>query len=505
MARRGVQAPRFAALTALAFACVGCAGILGSYAIAPNGLSVEEDRLRQMLARGQAAAALERLDRTAPGDDVLRALYHGIVAYHAGRFEESARILDIAGDLADERITKSISRSALSLVSNDLVLPYEPGRTERLMIPYVAALARIRLGDVPGAAVEARRLSLLLQQYVDRDSPPEPGLHAALRLFAGTIFEAAGETNDASVAYRNAQALDPLATVPGGLPAETGTGSVVVVLEQGFVAHRTEQALAVLLLPEEVHAIAHGPTDDRAAVTAFVAGRVLAHAVHGEGIRRGMALYVPAPDTSVVPARRGRAVCAATVVPSAAGDPAGSQPRPASHRSTEECTEKDDDADELPYLLKVAWPAYRSDHRIGQARLLAGSDTVPFAGTGDLSAGVMADYESERALVVARTIARGAAKLALTKGAERSVEDRSEVAGRLIGLAGNIGSVLLERADTRSWHLLPAGIALARVTLPAGEHMLEIAVGYDEPYRSISAGSVAVRPGQLTILPVRVW
>jgi uncharacterized protein len=502
--RRGVQATRLAATMALAVATIGCAGIFGSYAIAPNGLTVQEDRFRQLLARGQATAALERLDRTAPDDEVLRSLYRGIIAYHAGRFEESARILDAAGDLADERVTKSISRSALALVSNDLVLPYEPGRTERLMIPYVAALARIRLGDVPGAAVEARRLSLLLQQYADRDSPPDPGLHAALRLFAGTIFEAAGEANDAAVAYRNAQALDPLAPTPDGLPPEPGTGTVVVVLEQGFVAHRTEQALAVLLLPEEVHALAHGPADDRAAVTAFVAGRVLAQAAYGEGPRRGMALYVPAPDESVVPARRGRTVCTTRIAPAAA-DTGGGQARPVTHRPPEECVEADDDSDELPYLLKVAWPAYRSDHRIGRARLLAGGDTVPFGGAGDLSAGVMADYESERALVVARTIARGAAKLALTKGAERSVEDRSEVAGRLIGLAGNIGSVLLERADTRSWHLLPAGIALARVTLPAGEHALEIAVGDDGLGRSVSAGTVIVRPGQLTILPVRVW
>jgi hypothetical protein len=279
---------------------------------------------------------------------------------------------------------------------------------------------------------------------------------------------------------------------------------VVVVLEQGFVAHRTEQALAVLLLPEEVHALAHGPAHDRAAVTAFVAGRVLARAAYGEELRRGMALYVPAPDESVVPARRPSSVCTVGIT-AAAADTGGGQARRVKHGQAEECVDTGDDSDELPYLLKVAWPAYRSDHRIGRARLFAGGDTVPFGGSGDLSAGVMADYDSERGLVVARTIARGAAKLALTKGAERSAEDRGEVAGRLIGLAGNLGSVLLERADTRSWQLLPAGIALARVTLPAGEHALEIAVGDDGFGRSVFAGTVAVRPGQLTILPVRVW
>src|SRR5690606_8695250 len=118
---------------------------------------------------GQAAIVLDGFGTsyTAPDDDVLHALYEGVLAYYAGDYARSAAVLDAAAHAADDRITRSISRSAMSLVSNDLVLPYEPGRTERLLLPYYAALARIRLGDHEGAAVEARRLSALLQQYRD--------------------------------------------------------------------------------------------------------------------------------------------------------------------------------------------------------------------------------------------------------------------------------------------------------------------------------------------------
>src|SRR5690606_7612381 len=125
-----------------------------------------------------------------PDDDVLRALYLGTIAYYAGDYDESARVLGSAGDLADERYTKSLSRSALSVVTNDNILPYEPGRTERLMIPYYAALARIGLGDIDGAAVEARRLSMLLQQYAGDDDAIDPSIEATLRYVAGAIFEA---------------------------------------------------------------------------------------------------------------------------------------------------------------------------------------------------------------------------------------------------------------------------------------------------------------------------
>jgi hypothetical protein len=176
---------------------------------------------------GNAGSALSGLTTPAAGpqDEVLRTLYHGLVAYHAGDYGESARRFDAAGDLADDRVTKSISRSAFALVSNDLVLPYEPGPTERLMIPYYATLARLRLGDIAGAAVETRRLSLLLQHFAEDERVDAP-LHATLRYLAATVFAAAGEHNDADVAYRNAVALG-LTLPPPQLRAAPDSGAVL--------------------------------------------------------------------------------------------------------------------------------------------------------------------------------------------------------------------------------------------------------------------------------------
>src|SRR5690606_5372750 len=215
---------------------------------------------------------------------------------------------DVAGPLADDRITKSISRSALSLVSNDLILPYEPGRTERLMIPYYAALAPLRMGDTEGAAVEARRLSLLLQLYGDDDEPLDPSFEATLRYVAGAMFEAYGDRNDSGVAYRNALAIDSTLPAPGhGLAPDAGT--VVIILEQGFVAHRVEQGLSVMLLGEEIDLIANGDGDERAGALAFVAARTLQEASRqpylASGTYRPTSLFVPPPeDRSLIPRRR---------------------------------------------------------------------------------------------------------------------------------------------------------------------------------------------------------
>jgi hypothetical protein len=80
------QRPRLLVLAVLAFASTGCASLLGSYDIAANGLASSEDRLRRLLASGQAPSAFQRVQANAPGDDMLHALYHGVLAYHAGGY-----------------------------------------------------------------------------------------------------------------------------------------------------------------------------------------------------------------------------------------------------------------------------------------------------------------------------------------------------------------------------------------------------------------------------------
>lgn len=534
---------RLLALTLAVLSASGCASLLGSWDVAANGLAGDEDRLRRMLVGNEATAAFQRVQKSAPADEMLHALYHGIMAYQAGEWAESARALDIAAHIADERMTLSLSRAALSMVTSDLAQHYTPGRTERLMIPYYAALARMRMGDVDGAAVEARRLSMLLQRFRDEDAKLDPALEATMRYVAGAVFEWSGERGDADVAFRNAVALDA-SLEP--YRAGNGNGTVLVLLEQGFVAHRVEQGLAVMLLPEEVHAIAHGGGEDRALASAFVAGRILDYATRGPyGSHRDGAYYardfgtlhVPAPDRASLPEALRRTV---TCTPAATGSTGGTtasattvtdttrtgtgtttvttrRVASASGRVAERtdgsegnateganataCTARDREVDDLPYLLRVAWPAYRADYRARPARLLAGTDTVSTNRVADISAGVLADFEGERAALLARTIARGTAKLALTKGAERRLEEHNEVAGRIVGLLGNVGTALLERADTRSWHLLPAGVSVLRVELPAGEHALSVEIDG----RRIDLAPVQVQAGGLALVSSRAW
>lgn len=524
---RTLRAVPHLALLATLVATAGCAGFWRSWSVAPNGLAKPDDHLRRDLAAARYADALERLGPdgdAAPDDELLRLLYDGVVAHYAGRYGESSDSLDRAAALAEDRYTLSASRGALSLVSSDRSLQFRPNRTERLLIHYYGALNYLQQADVEGAAVEARRLSALLQRYDDDGWDCErTRLCAALRYFAGAVFEAAGEWNDADVAYRHAAALaeqlSPTTpadsggaverTVGVGAPgpvgssstsADSATGDVLLVLERGFVAHRVEESVTVVLNAEEAAAMQAGDAGERLAISTLVAARLLGEDTDEPGRGRRGAVTVSLGDEDTDEDRsddrdgerdddcdRGR-----------------QSDRGAGRADDDEC-----ERDPNPYLLRVAWPSYRDEYEPSGRAVLLGPDgrRAEAPALADVSAAVMGEFADERLEVVARAIARAAAKFATVRAVESGVAEGDDGLGRVLGLITNIGGALLERADTRSWHLLPDAIGIARMRLPAGSHTLELALndGRGRESRRIPVGPVEIRAGAITVVSARVW
>lgn len=246
------------ALSLVALSTSGCAsfwrGAASAGPVAPSGLPWGEELTRRALVVGafdQAWTRTQRRGDGAPSDELLAALFRGQVAYHAGHFDESVRAFADAERLMERRETKSATRGVGSLLFNDRTLRYVPARTERLFARYYALLARLESGDLPAATVEARRLSALLEASASDLDPTERATHAVLREVAGAVFEAAGEWNDAGVAYRNAAllrgtpraAVDSLvATAPSG-----DSATLVLVVEEGFAGHYVSRTVALPL------------------------------------------------------------------------------------------------------------------------------------------------------------------------------------------------------------------------------------------------------------------
>ncbi|MFI5257373.1 MAG: hypothetical protein ACHQRK_08950, partial [Gemmatimonadales bacterium] len=233
-------------LVAGGLAIDGCATLratIGGYATGPRGISRAQQRLRNDLSRGDYKAALAWHE----DDALLQRLDVGIASYYAAQYQRSAAEMDTAALIADDRITASLSKDALALVTNDMARPYQPRRTERLFIPYYAMLAYARLDQWEDAAVEARRLVALLEQYADDRDDGERALHASLHELAGGVFERAGEHDDARVAYRAALSLRPARPVDDRQRPPAGTGELRVVVERGFVAHLVTETLRIRL------------------------------------------------------------------------------------------------------------------------------------------------------------------------------------------------------------------------------------------------------------------
>jgi hypothetical protein len=443
----------------------GCATLrttLSGYATGADGIARPQQRLRDALSRGDFKAALAWRE----DDALLKQLDVGIASYYAAQFARSAAVLDSAALLADDRITASLSKDALALVTSDLARPYQPRRTERLFIPYYAMLAYARLEQWEDAAVEARRLSSLLAQYADDRDDRERSLHAALHELAGAVFARAGERDDAEVAYRAARALVPAfagadgaeeratSEAGGGSLANSTTGEVLVVVERGYVAHRVTETMQLDFDTDGGDSLrmrdgGWGSRDARGVVHASVqpTGR-------------------PLPLPTFIPVRHRRA-------------------------------EVDDD----DYHMTVAFPALRSSVRPWGTLVRAGATSDSLGRTGvvarldDASA---ADERRERTAIVVRAAARAAAKYAVVK----AVRDRK---GDVAGTLANLGASLLERADVRSWHLLPSEITLVRLRLPAGPQRVALRIGEGALVRTVEVGTVTVRAGSVEVAPVRLW
>ena len=429
--RTPTTARRVRKLAAIATTSVALAGLsacgtlratVGAYETGPNGISRPQLRLRQALVHADFTTALGWHE----DDALLRALNVGVSSYYASQFARSAAVLDSAALLADDRITVSVSKNALSLVTNDMARAYQPRRTERLFIAYYGMLAFSRLEQWEDAAVEARRLTSLLEQFATDRTDAERATHATLHYLAGVVFERAGEREEAQVAYRNASALLPAAWDSSAGGRAKDEGEVLVVVERGFVAHRATESINVFFHDTDRDSL-HGPR----------------------------------------------------------------------HRD-HEYVHHDDDDDDDGYWLSVALPSVRRSHRsAGEPTMfLDGASAVASRLSSVVDDAVTADEQRERASFLARATARAATKYVLTK----AVKDKK---GEVAGSIANIGASLMERADIRSWHLLPQEVSLLRVRVTAGQHTLQVGIGAESA--RVDVGPVSVRAGLTTIAAVRLW
>lgn len=497
------------ALLAITLATAGCFGskhvdLPPSSPYARSSLTAYDAALRHYVVL-RDSLALDRIQAAGPKDRLVRLLNRGLYLHRLGRYEESNLALRDADALAEERYTKSIRQNLAALLLNDKAIDYSPPAHERAMIHYYGMLNYLALGNLDDALVEARRANSFLDRY-DRDNGGRRSYSndACVQWIAGLLHWSGGDLNAAFVSLQQADRafrdfeehygiLTPEAFVRDlvrvarlqgaddvaqraldefGLadePAPTGdgraTGELVVIVENGFVAHRREEKLFIPIDAYERDLLEDGGIDQVLEATARVLVRTVGHM--NQASREGRDFFRRAEGI----------VLAASVL----GD---------------------------AELITLAWPAYERDaHAVRDAVVeIEGGDAVHAAVVNDVSAIAARDFEEQRPKVLARMVGRALFKELAVQGAEKAGKDQAgDVGGFLAKTGARTAAVLTERADTRSWSLLPDELRVARFTLPAGRHTVSLRVwdgrGGD---RVVTLEPVQILPGRVAIRSVFV-
>lgn len=511
---RSTRALRGAGAALCLFALGGCASIGGGglgvpdaarVAYLPEGAPLRSQTLdtndmwARHLAMNDRADSLTALfdpeSRNAPSDDLQRDLQEALALHAAGKYKASNDIFEAAEEEADARYTKSLSQMGLSLLTSDKAMDFTPSRAEMSMIPYYRMQNYLRLGDLDGALVEARKANRYFAE-LENENGDVCRSSTFLKYLTGLLYEAGGEMNDAVVSLRQAEAgYDACAETYGygtpdafgrdlhrmalraGLPdvaraaAERyqppsitdGTGEVVVLIENGFVAHRARQDVYFPILKGEVAGL-----DPKNPVALFATSARLTERLVTNLVEQGVWGYTEEPEIRL--------------------------PNQFS-------------LDDL-YVMKLSWPMYRLEANAAPAlRAVSGAARGTAVVVQDLSAEVVRDFEAEKKRVIARTLARGLAKYLAADAIEKTASNQNFLLGLAAGIGANLAANALETADTRSWSLLPDRLEMARLRLPAGEHKVTVEVldANGQVARLDTVGTVKVGAGGVSVINHRVW
>lgn len=447
---------------------VGCASTLtlrelNSYILknefAPAAAQIE----KQKKSYGDKNALLYYLDR-------------GMLLHLAGQYADSNQALETAKKVARDLYTKSVTAHLSTFLVNDLMTPYYGEDFERAFIHIFSAINYAALGDGEAALVECRQLDSFFRAL------PFDGQRAAYqddafaRYLAGLLYEDRGEINDAFISYmKSLAAYDAYGTFyKTAHPPQLVQDALRTAKRLGF----SDKAAEIQKRWGPVAVAAPAPSDT---------GEVVLLHYSGLGPEKvdsffEISVYNGWPyveqvntksqdDTSVEQAR--------SVMRSLAADK----------------------------MIRVAFPKYhRNAVRVKTVEVESGSTTVHGVLVEDVGAIAVRNLDDRVVRTRSRAIARAVVKYLLSQQAGDVVEKNSnENWGFLVKTILQAASAATEVADKRSWRTLPDHIAMARLSLPAGDHALTLRFLDDRgtPLETRTVPVVKVTPGRKTVLITR--
>ena len=365
------------------------------------------------------ARAIETLEKTRlSGEERNRLLYHleaGVLYHLAGEYEMSNRFLESAEWISDEMYTRSLTREAASLLTSDNLLPYRGEYYDYLFINYYKLLNYLHIGCAESALVEVRRINYKMSLFNKED--------AFLSWLTAILHRHTGNSSSAFIEYMKAYR-----TFKNRYPEKYGIGVPDGLLRDIAAFCYEADPPRAEEFPESVR-------------RSFVPPE-----------KYGSAVFII--ETGFVPYKYETRVEASI---------------PQRYR------DENKEVFSGVYHLTVSLPEYSPrEEKAEKVSLKINGSLRQVELVEDIGAMAVSYFNADRANVLSRTVMRAAAKYA----AYRSVrgKDRDNTLRRILGASVDIVGSATERADTRSWLMLPDRIFMSREYLKPGEHEFEVAI-----------------------------
>lgn len=405
-------------------------------------------------------------------DEVDKLLNLGLLAFEAGDYATAQTALADADRLAEERLTKSVSREAASLTTSDRVRAYQGTVFDRAMIHYYRALAFVATNDLNAATVEGRKVAQYLEVNA-RESKHSYRDDAFLQYLSGALYEGYGQDNDAWISYKKAREVYQ---------------DYYGLREPDFLCALTAATAKTVGAPaDQIAECPAGPTEYKSGN-----GRVLILCEVGQA--------PPILEDNIV-------------FPIMKNDPdRWDRDEDRDRYSRDVYGRRHDyqyDKRELRYLLRVAVPYYPQDFAGTRVAGVRVRDEAGLDARGALGQPVgqilRQDLNDRMPAIIVRAITRAIIKYTAKEAAEKAAGEKDKNVGKLVGFLVNAAGALTEAADTRSWETLPDQIYVADLSLPPGEHALR-AIFEDDLGGTLERHDfppVTVKAGEITFLRVR--
>jgi len=477
------QMPRASALLAASLmALAGCA----SHASTMYGV-------RDALQSNDLDEARARLADAGRGtDDLLFALEDGLLLHYAGDPELSNARFEFVDLRVDDLYTKSISRTALSLVTSDLVLRFEPRGIENFLVNYYRALNYLRMWEPEEAWVEWRRLASKLRFSRDHGD--------ALYLDPPFFNQLVGlglewdDPGNAYVSMRLAEAgyLDQGLAPPPDLIDDLLRLATALGFVEDLDVYRNRYGDRALSSFESRYDQAHDDTPQ----TEHLGEIVL---LVEEGLVapiEELQVYLPITEERAERAVKGNRGAQLQLAEVLAREYSAGR-----YKGAKKSYSRDR---EIAYVLPMSFPVFGvGEPAFDRLSAVAGSEaaTARIAlRVTDLQRMAFAD----RLLgIYAKTIGRALIKyIAAAKLEEEAEEEGGETAGDVVGFLANVVNVATERADTRAWLGLPHRVWMTRLRVAPGQHSVQLQIDGRE---FVSLGPIDVRPGERRFVSYRIF